>query len=367
MSDSKRLRILSPIKSPIKSLAIVDLDFLPIPINDIGGLDNNVNPDEDEEDRLLLSFFDEIPGTPPNEANEIPSGITEVDLIQMNEDLIQINENLIQKNEEIRRDFQQFKEEFEKRLAKLEEQNDTVVEKHVSDNVNEKTESEPASKHQADSNVDVDSGVEGPESETEHNIIGCLQDDDDDDLYTQNDIPDAQTAKNIIESKDVVTCYACKSPVPENIRKRMIEKEERKMCSYCAAHIYKVVFPSKYNKAFYRDYPDIDISLPRGINLQALMQAAHAKRLPSKTKNTANKVYTILSYKLTDELKSIIMDTYNDFVEKYPIEQGKKWNRYREIGFAALRKHDHNFQPSERHTSLGTNIKKIILDEINKK
>ena len=139
------------------------------------------------------------------------------------------------------------------------------------------------------------------------------------------------------------------------------------MCAHCSAHIYRVLFPSVYTLTYWGDKPppQPDIVVPPGIDLEAIMKEARGAGWQRKSPGAAN-VKTVLGYDLTEPLLEIIMDTYRDFCEKYPMQPGRRWSYWKKIGFTALKKFDEHFEPSKKHTSLGSVIHDIIDAKLGK-
>ena len=216
------------------------------------------------------------------------------------------------------------------------------------------------------------------------NFIGSLEDDTVDNLIvsleegTRSDFaeldpeqeaePEAEPEPEPETGPGSVKCFACKEPVTSKMRRtRIINYEKRKVCAFCSAHIYRVVFPSKYKKTFYGPNNNPDIVLPEGFDLESRMKEEHASRKKNTPGiQTDRKFKTVLGYPVTENLLSIIMDTYKEHVQQYPIEDGKYWKYWKKIGFTALTKVDANFEPSKKHTSLGTVIRDIVNAKLGK-
>ena len=382
--DSKRVRLVSPVK--------LWKDF-PYP----NGTEDLIDPDDlpFNDEMFALLDLDNLPGTPPPEANEV-YGLMRVDYnLELTNQLIQ----LTQENKKLHREFEMFREEVNKRIAKVEENNSqkqmndvseiagtAMTEKeHESQNESEVESPDDPEPSNTVPECDYENGGLGPDSDAE---VGGPEHHD---TVTEPE-PEAELSLPVIGSLDEhievearegvetlieqvantnntasntrttnIMCYACKDPVVYNKRRRIIDNEIRDLCGHCSAHIYRVLFPSLYTLTYWGEKPPPQpyIDVPPGIDLEAAMKAARGAGWQRKSPGAA-KIKTVLGYDLTEPLLEIIMDIYKEYVEKYPIQQGKTWKYWRRVGFDALQKFDEHFEPSKKHTSLGSVIHDIV-------
>ena len=396
--NSKRVRLLSPLKVQQQPAYI---DFPPL-----NGIEDLIDPDATFDEEMFAQLLDPdyLPGTPPPEANEVQNGLMHVDYkVESIKQQINLTDKLLQVTEQnnlLRRELEMFKEEVNKRVAKLEENSHTQInelsdiagteEEHESESQNESeiqkpddetddtaTFPEPGNTVPESDNEDglgPDSDTEAgetddtatfPEPESGLPILGSL--DEEFEAANTNIINTSDTQTRETRTKTTTTCYACKNPVHYNIRRRNIDNERRDMCAHCSAHIYKVLFPTVYKRTYWDNTPLPDIVVPSGIDLEVTMKEARGTTWQPKicAGNPGFNVKTVVGYDLTDNLLDIIMDTYRKFVRDHPIQPGKIWKYWKKVGFAALTKFDENFKPSEKHTSLGSNIHHIVQRQLD--
>ena len=366
----KRVRVLSPVKLQPIPLNHLELDDLPLLV---GG---NFNDEELDFEDLQL-FLGDFLGTPPDKTNDDEVELTKRQ-IELTDQLIQVTEE----NNKLRRELEFFKEEVNERFAKLEENSQRQI-NEVSDIADNPEESDDIATGREPGNTvsegDNNDGS-GPDTEvgepddtaTGLPVLGSLDETHDENVAREvpetvigqiadtNTNNTANTTTNTT-TETAVTCYACKDPVTHNTRRRIINNERRDMCAHCAAHIYRVLFPSVYTHTYWGEKPPPQpyINVPPGIDLEATMKAARGAGWQRKSPGAA-KIKTVVGYNLTEPFLEIIMDTYKDFCGKYPMQPGRRWGYWKKIGFTALKKFDEHFEPSKKHTSLGSVIHDII-------